>query len=77
MNFEEQDFELGFALFKTPASFLMDASLIPCASFAVGDLGSVGVWLADILEVFILAGGLSLGRHSMGFRYFPNYFLIS
>ena len=77
MNFVEQDFELAFALFKIPASFLMDASLIPCASFAVGGLSGVGVWLAGILEVFILAGGLSLGCHSMGFRHFSNYFLTS
>ena len=49
MNFVEQDFELGFPLFKTPASFLMDANLIPCASFAVGGLSGVGVWLAGIL----------------------------
>ena len=77
MNFVEQDFKLGFALFKVLASFLMDASLIPCVSFAVGGLGGVGVWLAGILEVFILARGLLLGRHSMGFRHFPNYFLIS
>ena len=66
MNFVEQDFELGFALFKTPASFLMDASLIPCASVAVGGLGGVGVWLAGILEVFILAGGLVTGLSFYG-----------
>ena len=39
MNFMKQDFELGFALFKTPAGFLVDASLIPCASFTVGGRG--------------------------------------
>ena len=49
----------------------------PCASFAVGGLGGVGIWFAGILEVLILAGGLSLGCHSVGFRHFPNYFLIS
>ena len=36
MNVVEQDFELGFTLFKTPASFLMNANLIPCASFRYG-----------------------------------------
>ena len=55
----------------------MDASLIPCASFAVGGLSGVGVWLAGVLGFFILVGGLSLGCHSMGFGHFPNYFLIS
>ena len=43
MNFVEQDFELGFPVFKAPASFPMDANLIPFASFAVGDLSGVGV----------------------------------
>ena len=33
MNVVEQDFELGFALFKTPESFLINTNLIPCASF--------------------------------------------
>ena len=52
MNFVEQDFELGFALFRTPASFLMGASLIPCASFAVG--------------VFYFGGGLVIGLSFYG-----------
>ena len=36
MNVVEQDSELGFTLFKTPASFLMDVSLIPSASSRYG-----------------------------------------
>ena len=36
MNVVEQDFELGFTLFKTLASFLMNTNLIPCASFRYG-----------------------------------------
>ena len=36
MNVVEQDSELGFTLFKTPASFLIDASLIPSTSSRYG-----------------------------------------
>ena len=36
MNVVEQDFELGFNLFKTPASFLINTNLILCASFHYG-----------------------------------------
>ena len=44
MNVVEQDFELGFTLFKTPASFLIDVNLIPCASFHYGGgLSGIGV----------------------------------
>ena len=66
MDVVEQDFELGFTLFKTPASFLMNTNLIPCAPFrwgvwavwvdrAVSDPpglaeGGVYSWLQDILD---------------------------
>ena len=36
MNVVEQDVELGFTLFKTPASFLINADLIPSASSRYG-----------------------------------------
>ena len=33
MNVVEEDFELGFTLFKTPANFLINTNLIHFASF--------------------------------------------
>ena len=37
MNVVEQDFKLGFTLFKTPARFVIGANLIPCASSRCGN----------------------------------------